>query len=85
MTATKKLVQIHEASFPPSTAEWVEQACAAWWDSHIESGQFNWDGLASGDDHRIPGWRAQMRAALERVGFFDLVWHHREHHQVEST
>jgi hypothetical protein len=64
--------------------EAIENACRAWYNAGLLPGQFNWDKLVELDDYRLAGWREQMRAALERIGFFDLVFHHRQHHDADS-
>lgn len=59
----------------------VEEACRAWYDAGIEPTQcfrlVCWDKLVELGDGRLADWRAQIQAALDAVGFFELVDHHR--------
>lgn len=60
----------------------VERACRDWYKAGIEPGQYDWDKLVEiGDDPRLEKWRKQMKAALDAVGFFELVVHHAAHHK----
>jgi len=52
--------------------EAIEDACRAWYNAGLLPRQYDWDQMVKLDDHRLTGWREQMRAALNAVGFLEL-------------
>ena len=44
--------------------EIIELACTAHWNCGLYPGQYEWDRLVENEDHRIPGLRLAMKAAL---------------------
>lgn len=63
---------------------WVEQACRAHHDAGLIEYGYDWSEAVIRGDPRVAVWRRQMREALIAVGFFDLVFHHAQHHGKEQ-
>lgn len=42
----------------------IEKACAVYWNAGVYPEQIQWAGLVEKEDHRVPGIRLAMHAAL---------------------